>query len=203
MCWNARLNPRPERSSERKTATIRVKAGNPSASPGQASCLKDNAVRMSHDHDLPPLQATPTGLYRHYKGGWYSVLDTVRCSETLQAMTLYRALYGAGGLWVRPASMFSETGLFDGREQARFVPHDPALVPLSDLATARALVAHLRHSAQVKGLQLDVSLRPAPPEPTTCCGRGCNGCVWEGFYEALHHWRAEALALLQARAGPC
>ena len=46
------------------------------------------------DHDLPPLNATPTGLYRHYKGGWYEVLDTVRCSETLQGMTLYRALYG-------------------------------------------------------------------------------------------------------------
>lgn len=49
------------------------------------------------DHDLPPLNATPPGLYRHYKGGWYAVLDTVRCSETLQGMTLYRALYGGWG----------------------------------------------------------------------------------------------------------
>ncbi len=40
------------------------------------------------DHDLPALNATPPGLYRHYKGGWYEVLDTVRCSETLQGMTL-------------------------------------------------------------------------------------------------------------------
>ncbi|MFW5330596.1 oxidoreductase-like domain-containing protein [Hydrogenophaga sp. ZJX-1] len=39
-------------------------------------------------------------------------------------------------------------------------------------------------------------MRPPPPEPTACCGRGCNGCVWEGFYEALHHWRVDALALL-------
>jgi hypothetical protein len=31
------------------------------------------------DHDLPPLQAAPPGLYRHYKGGWYEVIDTVRC----------------------------------------------------------------------------------------------------------------------------
>ena len=63
------------------------------------------------DHDLPPLNATPPGLYRHYKGGWYEVIDTVRCSETLQGMTVYRALYGpgladdGGGLWVRPAAM--------------------------------------------------------------------------------------------------
>ncbi|MDG5974738.1 hypothetical protein H010_05697 [Hydrogenophaga taeniospiralis CCUG 15921] len=62
------------------------------------------------DHDLPPLNATPPGLYRHYKGGWYEVLETVRCSETLQGMTLYRALYGSFGLWVRPAAMFNESG---------------------------------------------------------------------------------------------
>lgn len=150
------------------------------------------------DHDLPPLHATPPGLYRHYKGGWYEVIDTVRCSETLQGMTLYRALYGGFGLWVRPSAMFGETGLFEGREQRRFTPHDPALVPLADLPTAHALVAHLSGLAwRELGLKLDEALRRPPPEPTTCCGRGCNGCVWEGFYEALHHWRADALALLE------
>jgi hypothetical protein len=157
-------------------------------------------------HDLPPLQPTAPGLYRHYKGGWYEVIDTVRCSETLQGMTLYRALYGdglaSGGLWVRPAAMFGETGVFEGREQARFVRHDPALVPLGDLATAQALISHLRSAAQRQGIRLDSALRPPPPEPTTCCARGCNGCVWEGFYEALHHWRVDALALLSASAAP-
>ena len=155
------------------------------------------------DHDLPPLNATPTGLYRHYKGGWYEVLDTVRCSETLQGMTLYRALYGGWGQWVRPATMFGETGEFEGRTQPRFVLHDPAGVPLADLPTAQALVAHLRGLAQRQGLQLDTALRPPPPEPSTCCGRGCNGCVWEGFYEALHHWRTDVLALIRkATAAP-
>ena len=38
-----------------------------------------------------------------------------------------------------------------------------------------------------------VTLRQPPPEPTTCCGRGCNGCVWEGFYSAAAYWREEAL----------
>ncbi len=74
-----------------------------------------------NDQDLPPLQETPIGLYRHYKGGQYEVIGTVRHSETLEPMTLYRALYGARGLWVRPAAMFSEQVLIDGVMQARFV----------------------------------------------------------------------------------
>lgn len=72
------------------------------------------------DDDLPPLIQTPPGRYRHYKGGEYEVLDTVRHSETLEPMTLYRALYGARGLWVRPAAMFEETVDIDGRRQPRF-----------------------------------------------------------------------------------
>jgi len=69
---------------------------------------------------LPPLLVTPPGLYRHYKGNLYEVLDTVRHSETCEAMTLYRALYGERGLWVRPAAMFQETIEFNGVQQPRF-----------------------------------------------------------------------------------
>ena len=61
-----------------------------------------------NDADLPPLIATPPGRYRHYKGGLYDVIGSARHSETLEPMTLYRALYGEHGLWVRPAAMFEE-----------------------------------------------------------------------------------------------
>ena len=69
---------------------------------------------------LPPLVVVTPGLYEHYKGGRYQVLDTVRHSETLEPMTLYRALYGQRGLWVRPAAMFEEQVLIDGVLQPRF-----------------------------------------------------------------------------------
>ena len=52
--------------------------------------------------ELSPLPTLARGRYRHFKGGEYEVIDLVRSSETLQPMVLYRALYGEGGLWVRP-----------------------------------------------------------------------------------------------------
>jgi hypothetical protein len=73
---------------------------------------------------LPPLIEIPLGLYRHYKGNLYEVVGTVRHSETLEPMTLYRALYGENGLWVRPAAMFGEEVVIDGVRQLRFTPVD-------------------------------------------------------------------------------
>ena len=72
------------------------------------------------DDSLPPLTPTRKGQYRHYKGLPYEVLDTVRHSETLEPMTLYRALYGERGLWVRPAAMFEEEVVIEGIRQPRF-----------------------------------------------------------------------------------
>jgi hypothetical protein len=84
------------------------------------------------DAPLSPLKSTPKGLYRHYKGGLYEVLDTARHSETLEPMTLYRALYGEGGLWVRPAAMFEEEVCIEGRMQPRFTRVDKPLPQASN-----------------------------------------------------------------------
>jgi len=64
------------------------------------------------------------GKYIHFKGGEYELLGIVSHSETLEEMVLYRALYGAGGLWVRPASMWSEVVEHEGRQVRRFTPAD-------------------------------------------------------------------------------
>jgi len=74
--------------------------------------------------DLPPLPATPTGRYRHYKGKVYEVLGAARHSETLAPMVVYRPLYGEGALWVRPHAMFFETVTIDGLTQPRFARLD-------------------------------------------------------------------------------
>ena len=60
------------------------------------------------------------GLYRHFKGGLYRVEGIARHSETLEEMVVYRALYGEGGLWVRPAAMWNETVTHEGVLQPRF-----------------------------------------------------------------------------------
>lgn len=64
--------------------------------------------------------AIKPGKYRHYKGNLYEVLGVASHSETLEPMVVYRALYGQFGLWVRPASMWSELVEVDGRTVERF-----------------------------------------------------------------------------------
>lgn len=66
------------------------------------------------------------GRYRHFKGNEYEVIGTARHSETLEELVVYRALYGDGGLWVRPAAMWTETVEQDGYRGPRFVPAEGA-----------------------------------------------------------------------------
>ncbi len=61
------------------------------------------------------------GRYRHFKGNEYEVVGIAKHSETLEEMVVYRALYGDGGLWVRPASMWLEEIDRDGYKGPRFI----------------------------------------------------------------------------------
>lgn len=60
------------------------------------------------------------GIYQHYKGPEYEVLDVVRHSETEEELVLYRPLYGERALWVRPLAMFVESVVVDGAQVPRF-----------------------------------------------------------------------------------
>ena len=60
------------------------------------------------------------GKYRHFKGKEYEVIGIAKHSETLAPMVVYRALYGEGGLWVRPAEMWDEIVERDGKRFPRF-----------------------------------------------------------------------------------
>ena len=61
------------------------------------------------------------GRYRHFKGREYEVLCIARHSEDELPMVVYRPLYNDSGLWVRPADMWNETVVRDGRTYTRFV----------------------------------------------------------------------------------
>ncbi len=65
------------------------------------------------------------GRYRHFKGNEYEVLSLARHSETMESMVVYRALYGEGGVWVRPAGMWNETVTRDGVTFRRFTYISP------------------------------------------------------------------------------
>ena len=64
--------------------------------------------------------------------------------------------------------------------------------PITDRDTALAVIAHL----QQRAASARAELRAPPPEPEGCCGRGCVGCVWEGYCEAVAYWRDEAMLVL-------
>lgn len=73
------------------------------------------------ENSEPSKRTLKTGKkYRHYKGNEYLVLYQAKHSETLEDLVVYKALYGEGGIWVRPLLMFLETVEVDGKIVDRF-----------------------------------------------------------------------------------
>ena len=66
------------------------------------------------------IRCIPPGRYRHFKGNEYEVIGIARHSETEEPMVVYRALYGEGGIWCRPADMWNEQVARDGKTYRRF-----------------------------------------------------------------------------------
>ncbi len=70
--------------------------------------------------------------------------------------------------------------------------------PLTDPEAARRQMAALQAGLAAHG----IAFRLPPPEPTTCCGRGCNGCVREGWLAAANFWIEGAAARLPGAPHP-
>lgn len=62
----------------------------------------------------------PLGLYQHYKGSFYELIDFARHSETEEWFVVYRPTYGDKGTWIRPLSMFTEHVTHEGEVKPRF-----------------------------------------------------------------------------------
>lgn len=60
------------------------------------------------------------GIYRHFKGNQYEVIEIATHSETGEKFVVYRALYGEREMWIRPVEMFDETIVRDGKTIKRF-----------------------------------------------------------------------------------
>lgn len=46
------------------------------------------------------------GIYKHFKGDYYLVIDIANHSETQEKYVVYRKLYDDCSLWIRPLDMF-------------------------------------------------------------------------------------------------
>jgi hypothetical protein len=76
----------------------------------------DQAIENAGDAGQMPRP----GRWRHFKGGLYEVIGVATHSENGEQLVVYRPLYGARGLWVRPLGMFSDIVEREGKRVQRF-----------------------------------------------------------------------------------
>lgn len=92
------------------------------------------------------------GIYKHYKGNLYQVMEVATHSETLEKVVVYRPLYGERALWVRPLAMFTEEVEVSG-----------VMVPRFAWQSAGAAPEAIKAAPAVKPVDRLV----APPSPVT------------------------------------
>ena len=60
------------------------------------------------------------GIYLHFKGGEYEVINFATHSETGEKLVIYRNLHNTSEVWARPVEMFAEKVDVNGRKTDRF-----------------------------------------------------------------------------------
>ena len=102
----------------------------PDGSVGEAVGMHHDAASQHESRpnrlDVAPRNSPQPGIYRHYKGRLYQLLDVARHSETEELLAVYRCLYGDFSLWVRPLDMFTGRVTVDGEARPRFAYVGPA-----------------------------------------------------------------------------
>lgn len=72
---------------------------------------------------------------------------------------------------------------------------------MSESLTNRDAALAMFSALQQRAAAAGITLRAPPPEPDSCCERGCNGCVWEGWWDAVDYWREDAEELIKDKIG--
>lgn len=122
---------------------------------------------------LPELIPTPTGRYRHYKGGEYVVLYTARHSETLDPLVVYT---NGADIWVRPQQMFTDN-------VAGGTPRFTCLGPVSQESEADLLQSLVLSLEEKLERATDARSHPRYRNPFLYCPQ-CGGEM---------HWTSETL----------
>lgn len=60
------------------------------------------------------------GIYKHFKGNLYKVINIAIHSETEEKMVVYMKLYDDYSVWVRPYTMFIDMKTYEGESVPRF-----------------------------------------------------------------------------------
>ena len=80
----------------------------------------ENRCESNSDNAENTTKEIKPGIYLHFKGGEYEVINFATHSETGEKLVIYRNLHNTSEVWARPVEMFAEKVDVDGRKTDRF-----------------------------------------------------------------------------------